>query len=245
MLSIVCSIAHNTTTATTATHHPSNSVSNNDDIKNYTKATVGSSENSQISFREHLLKLSNIASLLCAVDCTVLPIITVVLPFLWLGTSSATAERLHELGHSLAIYFVLPVGGLASTMNYLNHNKKSLLALSLIGLSCVYAANGHGGPILSRSPHSLAHSLHCGTILHRVTNIMGCAFLLSSNHLGRKISGCGSKDCGMDHGHAVDAECGSHRRHDWLIDSFEDDCFIICIMYVCMCNNKIVDISDI
>ena len=192
----------------------SNSVSNNDDINNFTKATGGSSEKSQISFRERLLKLSNIASLLCVVDCTVLPIITVVLPFLGLGTSTATAKRLHELGHSIAIYFVLPVGGLASIMNYLNHNKKSLLALSLIGLACVYAANGHGGPILSRLPHSLAHSLHCGTSLHRVTNIMGCAFLLSSNHLGRKISGCGSKDCGMDHGHAVDAECGSHRRHD-------------------------------
>ena len=58
-----------------------------------------------------------------------------------------------------------------------------------------------------------------------MTNIMGCAFLLSSNHLGRKTSGCGSKDCGMDHGHghghghAVDAECGSHRHHDSFIHS--------------------------
>jgi len=119
---------------------------------------------------------------------------------LGIGASASTAAWLHELGHSIALYFVLPVGGLATTMNYLNHSKKSLLSLALVGLSCVYAANGHGGPVLSLLPHSLAHDLHCGTILHRTTNILGCAFLLSSNYLGKQIAGCDNKDCGIDHG---------------------------------------------
>ena len=74
-------------------------------------------------------------------------------------------------------------------MNYLNHEKKSLLALALVGLTCIYVANGHGGPLLSLLPSNLAHDLHCGTVLHRMTNIAGCACLLSSNILGKKAAG--------------------------------------------------------
>ena len=176
-------------------------------------------EKEGMSIQERLLKISNIASLLCVVDCTVLPIITLALPILGLGASTATAAWLHELGHSVALCFVLPVGGLATTMNFLNHRKKSLLSLALVGLSCVYAANGHGGPILSMLPHSLAHDLHCGTAVHRVTNIVGCACLLSSNYLGKRIGGCGDDNCKVDHNGNVrknrksntmyiDMECG-------------------------------------
>ena len=171
---------------------PSNNVSNN-------KPSVNS-ERSVKRIRERILEISNFASLLCVLDCTILPIITLALPLLGVGASDSTAKWLHELGHSAAIFFVLPVGGLATVMNFLNHKKKELLSLALVGLTFVYAANGHGGPILSLLPHELAHSLHCGTMLHRVTNILGCACLLTSNYLGRQIAGCGSKDCGVDHG---------------------------------------------
>ena len=86
-------------------------------------------------------------------------------------------------------------------MNYLNHEKKSLLALALVGLTCIYVANGHGGPLLSLIPSKLAHDLHCGTALHRMTNIAGCACLLTSNILGKKAAGgCAVKDCTVDHG---------------------------------------------
>mmetsp|Transcript_27138 Transcript_27138/g.41578 ORF Transcript_27138/g.41578 Transcript_27138/m.41578 type:complete len:83 (-) Transcript_27138:2331-2579(-) len=71
------------------------------------------------------------------------------------------------------------------------------MALAGIGLSCVYAANaGHGAPLVSLLPSSLAHKLHCGSMIHRAVNICGCACLLSSNYLGRKIGGCAQdSDC--------------------------------------------------
>ncbi len=186
-----------------------NSDNNNDLVKE-------NNSSNPVTIQERLMKISNIASLLCVVDCTVLPVVTVALPLLGIGTSASTAAWLHDLGHSIALYFVLPVGGLAATMNYFNHNKKNLLSLSLVGLFCVYAANGNGGPILSLLPHSLAHNLHCGTTLHRVVNIVGCVCLLGSNHLGKIIGGCGIKDCGVDHGNGIngDAEIGSSCCHD-------------------------------
>jgi hypothetical protein len=47
--------------------------------------------------------------MLCVIDCTVLPIVTVVLPLIGMGVSSPEqAKFLHELGHSVAIFFVLP-----------------------------------------------------------------------------------------------------------------------------------------
>ena len=86
-------------------------------------------------------------------------------------------------------------------MNYLNHGRKLLLCLSIVGWSCIYAANAwHGAPIVSLLPQEVVHSLHCGTVLHRVTNLFGCACLSSSNLIGRKIAGCGVKDCGVVHG---------------------------------------------
>ena len=60
------------------------------------------------SIRERISKISNVASMLCVIDCTVLPVVTVLLPLIGLGASSAQAEWLHEFGHSVAIFFVLP-----------------------------------------------------------------------------------------------------------------------------------------
>jgi len=138
---------------------------------------------------DRLRKLSNFASILCVVDCTVLPLVTVGLPFLGLATSAASSAWLHELGHKVALWFVLPVGGLAMTINYLGHRQLKLTSLSILGLSLIYMANaGHHAPLICYLPHKLAHSLHCGTSLHRVTNLLGCAFLLSSNYLSHRAS---------------------------------------------------------
>ena len=92
-------------------------------------------------------------------------------------------------------YHTIPytVGGLAATMNYLSSKSTFFASIALLGLSLIYAANGHGGPILSLIPHDIAHALHCGTVLHRVTNIIGCACLLSSNYFAHRIS------CDHDH----------------------------------------------
>lgn len=78
-------------------------------------------------------------------------------------------------------------------MNYISSKSSFLFAIAGLGLSMIYAANGHGGPILSLLPHDLAHSLHCGTLLHRSVNIIGCACLLSSNYYAHRLT------CNHDH----------------------------------------------
>lgn len=183
--------------------------SNNDNevTKTTTAATTDKGEQGLMkSIGEKLAKISNIASMLCVIDCTVLPVVTVLLPLIGLGASPAQAKWLHELGHSVAIFFVLPVGGLAATMNYLSSKNAFLSSIAVLGLSMIYAANGHGGPILSRLPHNVAHSLHCGTLLHRSVNIVGCACLLTSNYLAHRL-GC---DHDHGHGHSHSDSCCDH-----------------------------------
>jgi len=99
------------------------------------------------------------------------------------------------------------VGGLAATLNFLSHRKPLLSSLSLLGLSLIFAANApHGAPLIKMLPHDLQHALHCGTLLHRVTNIMGCGLLLSSNYAAHKIGhdsetggGCADPSCSSKH----------------------------------------------
>jgi hypothetical protein len=158
---------------------------------------------------ERFTKVSNIARLLCVIDCTELPIITLGLPLFGLAASPAQSQWLHELGHKVALYFVMPVGGLASTMNYLNHRQLKLSSLSFLGLSLIYAANaGHHAPLISLLPRHLAHQLHCGSVfLHRTTNTLGCALLLSSNYFSYRTT-CTHADhkhgpkCNHDHDHS-------------------------------------------
>lgn len=150
---------------------------------------------------EALTKFSNFASMLCVIDCTVLPAVTVLLPLIGLAASPAQSIWLHELGHKVALFFVLPVGSLASSLGYVSHRKKSYLMCAVFGLALIYASNGHGGPILSLIPHELGHSIHAG-VLHRPSNILGCAFLLGSNYLSRKLSH--GDCCDHSHGHSHD-----------------------------------------
>ena len=60
------------------------------------------------SWKKILLKISNITSLLCVIDCTVLPLVTLFLPLIGLGVSPDQGKWLHELGHQVALCFVLP-----------------------------------------------------------------------------------------------------------------------------------------
>lgn len=150
------------------------------------------------SWKENLLKVSNYASLLCVLDCIILPIVTIVFPFLGIvAASPAQMEFLHELGHQVALYFVLPVGALATTMNYTQHRKLWITVLGWLGLVAVAAANaGCTIPtsIVGHSVHHIMHALHHG-VLHRTTNILGCALLLGSNYLSHKQGSCGDPAC--------------------------------------------------
>jgi len=159
------------------------------------------------NIKESLLKASNFASMLCVLDCTILPVITIVLPLFGIvAASPAQMEWLHELGHQLALWFVLPVGGLATTLNFTNHKKLWIAAMGWLGLVAVVAANlgCHGvtlpGGVVGHAIHEVLHTLHHG-ILHRVTNLAGCGLLLTSNYLSHKQGGCKDPTCTHKHSH--------------------------------------------
>ncbi|GAX18359.1 hypothetical protein FisN_23Hh253 [Fistulifera solaris] len=157
------------------------------------EGSVESSIPSKTSWKDQLLQFSNFASLLCVLDCTVLPIITIVFPLMGILVSASQLEWLHQAGHTVALGFVLPVGGLATVTNYLyNHKTKWIAALGCLGLLLVGSANAgcslvpHGvGGSVGHFVHELLHTLHHG-IQHRVANLAGCALLLFSNYLSRK-----------------------------------------------------------
>mmetsp|Transcript_18864 Transcript_18864/g.33253 ORF Transcript_18864/g.33253 Transcript_18864/m.33253 type:complete len:279 (-) Transcript_18864:74-910(-) len=165
-------------------------------------------------------KVSNFASFLCVLDCTILPVITVALPLLGVFNLGASQlEALHQLGHSLALYFVLPVGSLTTVINYISHRKTSIAAMATVGLFLVGLANSHihifHGTMIGQALHMIQH---CGP-WHRVVNISGCALLLGSNYLSQQ-QGCAHHDH-----HSHDGDCHgtssspcshnhSHEEHD-------------------------------
>mmetsp|Transcript_1756 Transcript_1756/g.2452 ORF Transcript_1756/g.2452 Transcript_1756/m.2452 type:complete len:294 (-) Transcript_1756:199-1080(-) len=156
-------------------------------------------------WKERLRRVSTFASLLCVLDCTLLPIVTVILPLLGLAGSPAHMAWIHALGHKMAMFFVLPVGGLAATLNYTSHKKLSIAIPAAIGLLLVYLANAGSGVLLvTQLPHDIAHAFQCGSA-HRITNIVGCALLLGSNYVSRQL-GCANDSC-------LDPNCVDENPH--------------------------------
>lgn len=186
-------------------------------------------------WKERLSKASSMMSFLCVIDCTLLPLLSFLLPLLNVAASSLSAIRsdhddqhydhhhhshndshdhfhsshhhehdhhhehhlhdhdetdwLHELGHKMAINFVLPIGIMAGLSNYATHRDNYLLLLSIFGLCCVYLANGEeDGFPHNQLPHEFVHQVHCGTYLHRVVNLTGCFCMLTSNYLAKQKS---------------------------------------------------------
>jgi hypothetical protein len=163
----------------------------------------------QGEWKDKLLKVSSYASALCVLDCTILPLVTIVLPLFGIVAGSpAQLESLCKLGHSLALWFVLPVGGLATTMNYVySHRKLWIAAGGYLGLALVLCSNAgcglaHGVPgVLGSFLDHWLHVLHHG-VAHRVANLAGCFFLLGSNYMSHRVGGCATgPSCEHDHGH--------------------------------------------
>ena len=197
------------------------------------------------SWKDRLIDVSNLASLLCVLDCTLLPFVSIAIPALsWgvgiiTGSAAITSSNpimaslssfmtyLPAISHGIALYFVLPVGLLTSIVNYFfGHKEIRFSLLSIVGIALIYAANGSGVGIPSvdtwlnsmgivASAHT-GHGAHvhdmCGAVVgaatgmmahtcpeglaHRMTNTLGCAFLLGSNYASKKYmenkseSGC-------------------------------------------------------
>ncbi len=206
-------------------------------------SNVSIDNNNNGSWKERLLDVSNFASLLCVLDCTLLPLVSIAIPALSWGVGfiigsggastavppalSAFLAYLPVLSHGIALYFVIPVGLLTTVINFFfGHREVKFSMSALFGVALIYAANsstGVGIPsidawlqstgIVAGGVHDHAGHVHnaCGAVVgaatnmlthtcpegwaHRMTNTVGCGFLLGSNYASRKYmeeknSGC-------------------------------------------------------
>ncbi|KAL1526003.1 hypothetical protein AB1Y20_020827 [Prymnesium parvum] len=140
-------------------------------------------------FAAAINRASAAASLLCALDCTVLPALLLLLPLA--GGSAA----LHKLSHTLSLYFVLPVGGAALAANFAQHREAALGLCGLCGLALIGLAHAPlPAALLPRAVDALLHRAHDSL------GLLGCALLLASQWLShRKLHAMG-KECGHAHG---------------------------------------------
>mmetsp|Transcript_75391 Transcript_75391/g.125699 ORF Transcript_75391/g.125699 Transcript_75391/m.125699 type:complete len:207 (-) Transcript_75391:405-1025(-) len=133
--------------------------------------------------------ISTCASILCAIDCTVLPVLLVLLPV------ASGSALLHTVAHMASAYFVLPIGGAAVTANYVQHRKPVLGLWGLAGLLLIAVANIHlPHGLMSHAVEELLHQSH------EVINVLGCALLLSSQWISHRTLHALGKDCGHNHG---------------------------------------------
>ena len=72
-----------------------------------------------------------------AVDCTVLPILLMLLPV------AGSSVWLHKAAHLVSLYFVMQVGGAAVAANLAQHRKPLLGLWGLCGLLLISLANVH------------------------------------------------------------------------------------------------------
>lgn len=197
------------------------------------------------SWKERLVDFSNIASLLCVLDCTLLPLVSIAVPALsWIAgwivgvtgtlatsvgsTTTATSSVmaglssvlsvLPAIGHGIALYFVIPVGLLTTVVNYLfGHKKVRFTVPALLGVILIFVANSsHGVGIASvdaflnswgvvaqdhvhgacgAAVEGVGHLVCSEGWAHRMTNTLGCAFVLGSNYASRKFLEDKSKGC--------------------------------------------------
>lgn len=210
---------------------------NNVDLVNSGK--IQSRDDAPVSWKDRLIDVSNIASFLCVLDCTLLPLVSVAIPTLswivsWIISSagasagavtttnsflvalSTVMAAIPAIGHAIALYFVIPVGILTTVVNYVFGHKELRFSLpALLGIILIYTANSNGigisfvdswlasVGIIAQTHAHLAHGAcssavgHVCTLgwAHRLTNTIGCGFLLGSNYASRKFMEEKSQGC--------------------------------------------------
>lgn len=156
---------------------------------------------------DRLNKVSDVASILCAIDCTVFPLLLTVLPLVSAVSTAGATAWLHEASHACALYFVGPVGGLAVITNWIQHKRPLVGLWGVTGITAIILANMHlPHVLLGVNIHAFAHALH---EWHTPINVMGCILLLSSQRYARTLVHCGN--CGHDHGN--DHKHGPNCKH--------------------------------
>eukprot|EP00427_Karlodinium_veneficum_P042523 CAMPEP_0169262602 /NCGR_PEP_ID=MMETSP1016-20121227/43807_1 /TAXON_ID=342587 /ORGANISM="Karlodinium micrum, Strain CCMP2283" /LENGTH=263 /DNA_ID=CAMNT_0009345163 /DNA_START=173 /DNA_END=965 /DNA_ORIENTATION=+ len=125
---------------------------------------------------DRLNKVSDVASILCAIDCTVFPLLLTVLPLVSAVSTAGATAWLHEASHACALYFVGPVGGLAVITNWIQHKRPLVGLWGVSGITAIILANMHlPHVLLGMNIHAFAHALH---EWHTPINVMGCILLL-------------------------------------------------------------------
>ena len=81
------------------------------------------------------------ASLLCILDCTVLPLAFLVMSFANVGFVNMSPCELHCLSQKLGLYVVLPIGSLAAITNFLQHRHTSVFLAAVTGLVLIALSN--------------------------------------------------------------------------------------------------------
>ena len=147
------------------------------------------------SWRSRLLEFSTWASMLCVIDCTVLPLLTILFPLLGWMEDLLDEAWLDEVGHAVALRVVLPIGALATTTNYcLAHRRVWIFSIGWVGMISIAAANGGCQGIVRMLGNSSAGNIfesflrivHHG-LAHRAANLTGCALLMTSNYLSKTV----------------------------------------------------------
>ncbi|OEH74999.1 activating signal cointegrator 1 complex subunit [Cyclospora cayetanensis] len=117
-----------------------------------------------------LSEWSNFAAILCALDCTLLPLLTAAIPLAGFVADTQHLEAIHtasrwvyltlylpdlyKIAH-VAMYVVLPLGGFAVAANYIQLRKRRLLLMGVAGLFLVLVA--HAGCSFHDHGHEHMH----------------------------------------------------------------------------------------
>lgn len=130
-----------------------------------------------------LTEVGTAATILCAIDCTVFPVVLTALPLAQL-MDPATSHHIAHMVHGVALYFVLPIGSLAVGTNFAQHKRFDIAGLGAAGVLTIAAAH------LSVLPEWV-------TAYQAWLNTAGCAGLLASGWLSHRVL----HQHGHDHGH--------------------------------------------
>uniref|UniRef100_A0A7S0Q838 MerC domain-containing protein n=1 Tax=Coccolithus braarudii TaxID=221442 RepID=A0A7S0Q838_9EUKA len=151
---------------------------------------------SESGMLDALLRISVFASVLCALDCTILPALLGVQaalgPTFGLGGCNGCNEWLQDVSHACALWFVAPVGGGALLLNFLQHRKPLLAAWGGGGLLLIVLVNVH-----VQLPGIPVHILHS---YHSPVNLLGCGLLLSSQWASHRVLRQMGKACAHGNG---------------------------------------------
>merc|ERR1712187_82116 len=88
------------------------------------------------------------ASVLCAIKCTVFPLLIAVLPFIKAFVPGCSSCWLHQVSRTAALYFVGPVSSLAVGANWAQHERVEVGIWGFSGIVLILLAN-------LRLPHAI------------------------------------------------------------------------------------------